>query len=44
MQSIDSTETYVYGIGKYMIYVKKEIKLYDIIQRYLTSIMSQMKT
>ena len=44
MQSIDSTETYAYGMSKHMIYVKEEINLYNIIQRCLTSIMSQKRT
>ena len=44
MQSIDLAETYVYGMSKDVIYVKEKIKRYDIIQRYLTSIMSQKKT
>ena len=44
MQSIDSTETYVYAMGKDIIYVKEKIKRYNIIQRCLTSTVSQKKT
>ena len=44
MQSIDLTETYAYGMSKDVIYVKEKIKRYNIVQRCLTSIMSQKKT
>ena len=44
MQSIDLTETYAYGMSKDVICVKEKIKRYNIVQRCLTSIMSQQKT
>ena len=44
MQSIDLTETYAYGMSKDVICVKEKLKPYNIVQRCLTSIMSQQKT
>ena len=34
MQSIDSTGTYAYGISKYLVIEKKDIKCNNIIKRY----------
>ena len=44
MQAIDSTETDAYGTSKDIMSVKENIISYNIIQRCLTSIMSQKKT
>ena len=47
MQSIDSIETYEYGMSKDLEKKKEEIKCNNIIKRYkkrLTLIMSQKKT
>ena len=47
MQSIDSIETYEYGMSKDLAKEKEEIKCNNIIKRYkkrLTLIMSQKKT
>ena len=47
MQSIDSIETYAYGIEQQhndIMQVKEKIKRYNIIRRCLTSTMSQNKT
>ena len=34
MQSIDSIETYVYGMNKNLVYEKEEIKCNSIIRQY----------
>ena len=43
IQSIDSTETYVYGTSDDIIHVKEKIKLYSITQKCLTLITFQKK-
>ena len=44
MQSINSIETYAYGTSEDKINVKEKVKRYDIIQRCLTSTVSEKKT
>ena len=44
MQSIDSIETYAYGASQDIIHEQGKITRYEIIQRFLSSTMPQMKT
>ena len=44
MQSVDSTQTYEYRMCEDIIHVKENIKRYNMIQRCLSSTMSQKKT